>query len=67
MKVAQTPPFDKPGLRRLPDGSYEAYYVAQVFSFTPRTLTVPLGSRLRSTSPAPTSSTGSSFRTPTST
>jgi cytochrome c oxidase subunit II len=45
-KVAQTPPFDKPGLRRLPDGSYEAYYVAQVFSFTPETITIPAGSRV---------------------
>ncbi len=45
-KIAATPPFDKPGLRRLSDGSYEAYYVAQVFSFTPRSLTVPLGSKV---------------------
>jgi len=45
-KVAQTPPFDKPGLRKLPDGSYEAYYVAQVFSFNPATLTVPVGSKV---------------------
>jgi cytochrome c oxidase subunit 2 len=45
-KVARTPPFDKPGLHRLPDGSYEAYYVAAVFAFTPSTLTIPLGSRV---------------------
>jgi len=45
-KVSQTPPFDKPGLRRLPDGSYEAYYVSRVFSFTPATLTIPLGSKV---------------------
>jgi cytochrome c oxidase subunit II len=45
-KVAQTPPFDHPGLRRLADGSYEAYYVAQVFSFTPGTMTVPLGAKV---------------------
>lgn len=44
--VAHTPPFDHPGLRRLPDGSYEAYYVAQVFSFTPFVLTVPAGARV---------------------
>ena len=30
----------------MPDGSYEAYYVAQVFSFTPASLTVPVGSTL---------------------
>ena len=45
-KVSQTPPFDKPGLRRLPDGSYEAYYVARVFAFDPSTLTVPAGSKV---------------------
>jgi cytochrome c oxidase subunit 2 len=45
-KVAQTPPFDKPGLRKLPDGSYEAYYVARVFAFDPSTLSVPLGAKV---------------------
>lgn len=45
-KVASTPPFDHPGLRRMPDGSYEAYYVAQVFMFDPQTLTVPDGARV---------------------
>jgi len=43
-KVASTPPFDHPGLRRLAEGKYEAYYVVQVFSFTPAAVTVPLGS-----------------------
>lgn len=45
-KVAQTPPFDHPGLRKLRDGTYEAYYVAQVFSFTPQTITVPAGAKV---------------------
>lgn len=45
-KVAQTPPFDHPGLRRLPDGTYEAYYVAEVFAFNPQTLTVPAGKKI---------------------
>jgi cytochrome c oxidase subunit II len=45
-KVSQTPPFDRPGLHKLPDGSYEAYYVAQVFSFDPSVLTVPAGSKV---------------------
>ncbi|MGA8533061.1 MAG: cytochrome c oxidase subunit II [Candidatus Tumulicola sp.] len=45
-KVAQTPPFDKPGLRKLSEHSYEAYYVAHVFAFDPATLTVPVGSRV---------------------
>ena len=43
-RVAQTPPFDKPGLRRLADGSYEAYYVAEVFEFEPSRLEIQLGS-----------------------
>lgn len=45
-KVASTPPFDHPGLHRLPDGSYEAYYVAQVFSFAPASVTIPAGSKV---------------------
>jgi len=45
-KVAQTPPFDKPGLRKLPDGSYEAYYIAEVFTFEPGVLNVPLGGKV---------------------
>lgn len=45
-KVSSTPPFDRPGLRALPDGSYEAYYVAQVFSFTPAVLNVPAGKKV---------------------
>jgi cytochrome c oxidase subunit 2 len=45
-KVSKTPPFDHPGVRRLPDGSYEAYYVAQVFSFNPTTITIPAGKKV---------------------
>jgi len=45
-KVSQTPPFDNPGLRKVADGSYEAYYVARIFSFTPQALTIPAGSRV---------------------
>jgi len=45
-KVAQTPPFDKPALRKLPDGSYEAYYIAEVFTFEPGVLNVPLGGKV---------------------
>lgn len=43
-KVAQTPPFDKPGLRQTGPNTYEAYVVAQVFAFNPRELSIPLGS-----------------------
>lgn len=45
-KVAQTPPFDRPGLRKLPDGSYGAYYVARVFSFAPQSLAIPRGAKV---------------------
>ncbi len=43
-RVAQTPPFDHPGLRNLSPGRYEAYYIAQVFSFNPSSITLPVGS-----------------------
>lgn len=45
-KVAQTPPFDHPGLRKIGDKTYEAYYVAQIFQFTPNVISVPVGSRI---------------------
>jgi cytochrome c oxidase subunit II len=45
-KVAQTPPFDHPGLRKIADGAYEAYYVARIFSFSPAEIRVPVGSRV---------------------
>lgn len=45
-KVAQTPPFDHPGLRKVAEGAYEAYYVARIFSFSPATIQVPAGSRV---------------------
>ena len=45
-KITSTPPFDHPGLRRKPDGTYEVYYVAQVFSFNPQTITVPAGAKV---------------------
>jgi cytochrome c oxidase subunit 2 len=45
-KVASTPPFNHPGLHKLADGSYEAYYVAHIFAFEPHTLRVPLGAHV---------------------
>lgn len=45
-KVSSTPPFDHPGLRKLADGSYEAYYIARVFSFEPAAITIPAGSKV---------------------
>jgi len=45
-KVSQTAPFDHPGLHKLADGSYEAYYVAHIFSFDPQHLVIPLGAHV---------------------
>ncbi|HTD38249.1 MAG TPA: cytochrome c oxidase subunit II [Candidatus Limnocylindrales bacterium] len=45
-KVSQTPPFDHPGLRKIAEGAYEAYYVARIFSFAPAEISVPAGSRV---------------------
>ena len=42
-KVAETPPFDKPGLRKVGANEYEAYIIARVFTFTPPKISVPLG------------------------
>ena len=45
-KVAVTPPFDHPGVRRVGDHAVEAYVIARVFSFTPSTITVPAGTQV---------------------
>jgi cytochrome c oxidase subunit 2 len=42
--VAQTPPFNEPGVRELAPGQYEVYMLAQIWSFTPREIRVPAGS-----------------------
>ncbi len=42
-KVAVTPPFDHPGVRRVGDHAIEAYIVAHIFSFSPSNITVPVG------------------------
>jgi cytochrome c oxidase subunit 2 len=45
-KVASTPPFDHPGLHKIGDHAYEAYYVAHIFSFDPAAISIPAGSRV---------------------
>jgi cytochrome c oxidase subunit II len=42
-KVAETPPFDKPGLRTTGPLTAEAYIVAHIFAFTPSSISVPAG------------------------
>ncbi len=39
-------PFSEPGLRQIADGEYEAYVVARTFTFEPRELEVPVGSKV---------------------
>lgn len=44
--IAQTAPFDQPGLKELAPGRYEAAIIAQVFMFTPGEIRVPAGSKV---------------------
>jgi cytochrome c oxidase subunit 2 len=43
-KVAQTAPFDQPGLVQVGPGRYEAHMVAGIWSFAPNEIRVPAGS-----------------------
>lgn len=45
-KVASTPPFDHPGLHKLGNGVYEAYYVGHIFAWDPQVLEVPAGAHV---------------------
>ncbi len=42
--ITQEGPFAKPGLRELAPGKYEAYILAQIWSFNPNEIRVPQGS-----------------------
>jgi len=42
--VAETPPFDQPGLREIAPGQYEAVILARVWYFDPKEIRVPAGS-----------------------
>ncbi|MFC4767089.1 cytochrome c oxidase subunit II [Effusibacillus consociatus] len=46
VKVDQTAPFDKPGLRKIGEKEYEAVMVSFVFGYNPGTLEVPAGSKV---------------------
>jgi cytochrome c oxidase subunit 2 len=39
-------PFSEPGLREVAEGEYEAYVVARTFTFQPREIEVPVGSKV---------------------
>jgi cytochrome c oxidase subunit 2 len=43
-KVAETAPFDQPGLRQVGPGRYEVSMVAGIWTFTPNEIRVPAGS-----------------------
>jgi|SRR5579864_2615872 len=45
-KVAQTPPFDHPGVRRVGDHTVEVYMLAHIFAFTPSTITIARGTQV---------------------
>lgn len=40
-------PWNEPGLRKIGDNEYEAYVIAQAWSFMPRELVVPLGATVK--------------------
>lgn len=42
-RATEVPPFDRPGLVRNADGSYDAYVVAFAFGYSPATLEIPAG------------------------
>lgn len=44
--VLESEPWSNPGLRKISDGRYEAYVVAQTWAFVPRELTVPVGAEV---------------------
>jgi cytochrome c oxidase subunit 2 len=43
-KLAETPPFDEPGVRELAPGRYEVAMIAQTWSFIPSEIHLPTGS-----------------------
>lgn len=46
--VAEDPnsPFSNPGLRQIAEGEYEAYVIARTFTYEPREIEVPVGSKV---------------------
>lgn len=44
--VAQQGPFADPGIREVSPGNYEAWIIARTWTFTPKDITVPVGSKI---------------------
>ncbi len=45
-KLDATPPFDRPGVRRVGPGRYEAVVIGQIWRFIPNEIRVPAGSEV---------------------
>jgi cytochrome c oxidase subunit 2 len=45
--VLDEEPWSNPGLRKISDGKYEAWVIAQTWAFVPRELEVPVGSEVK--------------------
>lgn len=43
-RLAETPPFDRPGLYQVGPGRYEAALIAHIWAYTPNEMRVPAGS-----------------------
>jgi cytochrome c oxidase subunit 2 len=52
-QVATTPPFDRPGVRELGPGRYEAVIIGRIWSFTPAEIEVPAGAEVTFTMTTP--------------
>jgi cytochrome c oxidase subunit 2 len=45
--VLDSEPWSNPGLRKISDGKYEAWVIAQTWAFVPRELEIPVGSEVK--------------------
>ncbi|HEY4551618.1 MAG TPA: cytochrome c oxidase subunit II [Bacillaceae bacterium] len=45
-KVSETPPFDKPGVHKIDDDTYEAVIIGMTFGYNPSNIKVPAGKEI---------------------
>ncbi|MGG3799147.1 cytochrome c oxidase subunit II [Metabacillus fastidiosus] len=45
-KVKETPPFDKPGVKKIDEDTYEVAIVASAFAYEPNKIQVPVGKKI---------------------